>query len=694
MGDQFLRTICQFCHNNCGLLVRKSTSGHLLIHGDPEHPSNRGWCCPKAQANAEILLADDRLKRPLRKTRAGFQRISWDEALDYAADRLGEILAKHGPLSLARCTGAPVSYHSRDGFLQFMGEVGSPNLTGIGNLCMAPRMTAYRAVTGGARTEPDYDATNLAIFWGADPVGVKRFASYAAHGGMNRILPRLKERGVKIICIDPYFSATAQEADQWIRINPGTDTALGLAMIHVLVANEIYDKEFVAGYSVGLAELAGHVRDCTPEWAEGLTGIPAGVIDMLARTYAATKPAVIYEGNGLDMYANGVDAVRTIATLVCLAGNLDVPGGNVFMPFPHPAPLPTKALPINRRVWFDRFPLLPHVPFPAIKEAILGGEHNRPRAMIVHHGNPVLVQANEQRTRVALEKLDFLLVTELFPTATTELADLVLPMASAFECYGYRAYSSVAGGFFALARPIVEPVGDARPVFDVEYALASRMGLHRDYPFQDDRGWVDYMVKAHGVTVRRLEEEQIVFALPGVRYRKYTDSPCGTPSGKVEFFSRWFAQAGARPMPIYEEPAGESLSRDRCLEKGFPLRGTSRRPSQFVHTKFKTLDAITKSYPEPLVRMHPDDAVVRGVLEGEMVKVTSPQGTITVKARLSERTSPGLVWVDFGWGNPSDGKANINVLCNDGLFDPVSGGTPNRLFPCEVQKARVSEPKE
>jgi len=687
MGDQSTRTICQFCHTNCGVVVRKNPAGHLLIHGDPEHPINRGRCCPKVQANAEIVRAEDRLKHPLRKTSSGFERISWDEALDIVADRLGGIVAKHGPLSVARCTGAPVSYHARDGFLQLMGEIGSPNITGIGNLCMAPRMTAYRAVTGEARTEPDYDGTNLVLFWGANPVGVERYASYAAHDGLTRILPRLKKRGVKTICIDPFFSETARESGEWIGIKPGTDAALGLAMIHVILKEELYDAEFVAQYSTGVAELTAHVRACTPAWAEGLTGIPAEVTASLARRYATAGPAVIHEGNGLDMYANGVDSVRAIAILVCLAGNLDIPGGNVFMPFPHPAPLPTKALPVARRVGFERFPLFPQVPFPAIKEAILAREDNRPRAMIIHHGNPVLVQANQRRTRMAFEKLDFLVATDIFPTATTQLADVVLPMASAFECYGYRAYSSVAGGFFALARPVAEPVGEARPVFDVEYALARKMGLDRGYPFQDDRSWVDYMVRAHGVTVQRMEEEQIVFALPRVRYRKYTEKPLGTPSGKVEFFSGWFAAAGARPMPVYEEPSGEPLPQGVLAGKGFTLLGTSRRPSQFVHTKFKNLAAITKTYPEPLVYIHPDDASARGVIDGGMVVVASPQGAITVRARLSGQTQNGLVWIDFGWGNPSDGKANINLLTNDGCFDPVSGGTPNRLFPCEVRRA-------
>lgn len=684
MGGGKIRTICQFCHTNCGLVVERGVDGSISIKGDPDHPMNRGRCCPKAAANAEIVGAADRLKYPMWKTAQGFKRVSWEEALTIAADKLGEIRSKFGPLSLARCTGAPVSYQARDGFLQFMGEFGSPNLTGIANVCMAPRMTAFKAVTGGIRTEPDYDRTHLVVFWGSNPLGVERFSSYAAHNGLKEIMPRLKQRGVRIICIDPFRTATVKKADEWVRINPGSDTALGLALIHVIIEEELYDREFVRDQTHGFEELTAHVKARDPKWAQELTGIPSGSIEQLARTYAGTKPAVIHEGNGLDMYTNGVDAVRTIATLIGLTGNLDSPGGNVFMPFPHPSVLPTKALPKEQRVWYERFPLFPQVPFPAIKETLLSRDEHRPRAMIVHHGNPVLVQANERRTRQALEQLDFLMVSDIFPTATTEIADLILPVTSDFESHGYRAYSSVEGGFLALGRPVVAPVGQARSVFEVEYELARKMNLHRDYPFQDDRTWIDYMIRPTGVSFDRLEAEQIVYATSAVKYRKYLEQGFETPTGKVEFYSQWFAKLGAGPMPVYAEPAGEPLTTETISEKGFSLLGTSRRPMQYVHTKFKNLKALAKSYPEPLIYIHPQDAFDRCILGGEEVEVTSPQGRITVKARLSDDTRRGLVWIDFGWGNPTDGLANINRLVNDQYFDPVSGGTPNRLFPCEV----------
>jgi anaerobic selenocysteine-containing dehydrogenase len=686
MKEKTFRTICQFCHTNCGLLIHRDSNGAISVKGDPGHPMNRGRCCAKAAAIPEFIGSEDRLKYPLQKTSVGFRRVSWDKALQFAAERLSEIRDKFGSLSLARCGGAPVSYQCRDGFLNFMGEYGSPNITGAANLCMVPRMTAFHAVTGAFRPEPDYDHTKLVLFWGVNPVATERFGAYAAYNGLSEIIPRLKQRGVRIVAIDPFRTRTVKQADEWLQLKPGSDVALGLAMIHLILMEGLYDKAFVEDHTSGFEELREHIRSFSPKWAEIPTGIPEKNIAELARVYATTKPAIIYEGNGLDMYTNGVDAVRTVAILIALTGNLDVPGGNVLLPFCPQSTLPVKVLPVAKRIWHERFPLFGEVPFPALKEAMLNNEPGRPRAMIVHHSNPVLVQANEKRTRKALEQLDFMMVNEIFPTATSEMADLILPVASDFETYGYRAYSSAEGGFMAMGRPIVAPVGEARSVFDVEYELAERMGLHLDYPFHNTRSWLEFMIKPSGVTFERLEEEQIVYGSAPLQCRKFLSRGFNTPSGKVELYSRTFEANGYSPIPSYDVRQREVPIQNLSSENSFPLLGTSRRPSSFVHTKLKHLRTLAGAYPGPFVWIHPQDSSVRGITEGDQVEVVSSQGAITLQAKLTEDTKPGLIWIDFGWGNPTDGRANINVLTNDAVFDPVSGGTPNRLFPCEICK--------
>ncbi|MFH1491373.1 MAG: molybdopterin-dependent oxidoreductase [Pseudomonadota bacterium] len=478
----------------------------------------------------------------------------------------------------------------------------------------------------------------------------------------------------------------AKKADQWVKIHQGSDAALGLAMIHVIIKEGLYDQTFVKNYTRGFEELVKHVEPLGPEWASGITGLSEKAIEDLAREYATVKPAAICDGNGLDMYTNGVDAVRTLGILMGLTGNLDVPGGNVFLPFVAQPMLPTKPAPREERVWYQTFPLFPEVPMIGIKESILREEDNRPRAMIIHHSNPVLIHGNEKRTREAIQKLDFVMVSEIFPTATSELADLILPMAAVTESSSYLAYSSAEGGYLALSRPLADPPGEARPVFDVEYELAEKMGLHQNYPFKDTMDWLRFMIGPSGITLERLQEEQIVYGTPPVQYRKHESRGFKTGSGKVDFYCGLFESKGYNPLPAYAEPAGEVLGPHNTTDRGFSLIGSTRRPGQFIHTRFKLVEILNRKYPEPLVRIHAKDAAERGILDGDVVEVTSAQGEVRIKAKISDEVSPGQVLVDFGWGNPLDGKASVNSLTSDASFNPVSGATPNRLFPCEVKK--------
>jgi anaerobic selenocysteine-containing dehydrogenase len=534
----------------------------------------------------------------------------------------------------------------------------------------------------GARPEPDYENTRLAIYWGSNPVNSTRFSVYAAYDGYNRIVPRLKERGVKIVAVDPMRSETISLADEWIRPNIGTDVALGLSMIHTIVREELYDRDFVAKWVLGFEEIQRHVETLSPEWAEGITSIPAERIREFARLYAKTDGALICDGNGLDMHTNGVDMVRVVCMLIALTGNIDRPGGNVFFSIVPQTPLPTIQ---TGKEWIGskQFPLFPKSSFPAVKEALLGEPSGRPRAMIVHHSNPVLIQANPERTRRAFRELDFLMVLDVFPTATTEIADLVLPAAADSEAVDYRAYASSRGGFLALRERISAPRGQSRSVFEIEYELARKMGIAGGYPFRNAEEWIDFVLQPSHVTLEDLRGNQILYVSPPVTYRKHEKDGFKTPSRRVEVFSERFKGAGYSPLPNFEYPK-ESRITNPEWSGDYPLSGTTRRPAEFVHTKLIHLSG--KRYPDPLILMHPSDALTRGIRQDDPVEVSSPRGKIQVKARISENVGPGLVAIDFGWGNPTDGKASLNVLTSDQVWDPVSGGYPNRLFQCEVKR--------
>ncbi len=683
MEDKVFRTLCGFCHTNCGLLVTVRDGKIYRVVGDPDHPVNRGYVCVKAMAIKALVESQDRLKFPLMKKKVGFERVSWDEALDFAADRLTEIRERYGPEALVRSGGAPVSYEARDGFLQFMGVYGSPNFTGAANLCAVPRQVAF-INTFGDRPEPDYENTKLIIFWGANPVNTTRFSAYASYDGFNNIISRAKQRGVKIVVVDPVRSETVDIVDEWIRPNIGTDSALGLAMIHTIINEELYDYEFVKNWVIGFDEIKKHVSSLSPEWAEKITSVPADKIREFARLYAKTDGALIHDGNGLDMHTNGVDMVRVICLLIALTGNIDKPGGNVFFSIVPQRNLPTVKFD-KKWIGWEEFPLFPQVSFPSIKNALLEGRPNRPRAMIVHHSNPVIIQANQERTKKALESLDFLMVVDIFPTATTEIADLILPSAADFERVDYRAYSSSSGGFLVLREKVVEPPGEARSVFEIEYELAKRMGIEKAYPFRNTEEWINFVLEPSKVTLNDLRNNHIIYASKPVSYYKYKRDGFNTPSRKVECYSERFKTFKYNPLPSFEYPMESQISHPESGRR-FRLQGTTRKPYEFVHSKLKNLEPLNKIYPEPFVIIHPENAIERGIKDNDLVEVVSPRGRIELKAKISDTTKLGLLIIDFGWGNPTDKKANINILVSDEVWDPISGGYPNRLFLCDIEK--------
>jgi len=683
MAGKFFRSICGFCHTNCGIKVQVDEGKITRIEGDPDHPANKGYLCPKAQAIKPMLESEERLKFPLRKKRGGFIKVSWDEALDFAAETLTKIRQAHGPESLFRCSGAPVTYNARDGFLQFMGAYGSPNLTGAANLCAVPRIITFNDAFGG-RPEPDYEKSRLIIFWASNPVNTTRYAQYAACDGFQQVISRARERGAKIVVIDPVRAETVALADEWIQPNIGTDTALGLAMVHTIINEDLYDKAFVEKWLLKFDEIKKHVEPLTPQWAEKITSVPADHIRELARLYAKTEGAVIVDGNGMDMHTNGVDMVRTICMLIALTGNIDKPGGNVFFSFVPQAPLPTIDTG-KRRMGQEEFPLFPQVPFPVVKELLLSEASVRPRAMIVHHSNPVLIQANLERTKQAFKKLEFLMVLDIFPTATTDSADLVLPAAADLEAVDYRSYSSTQGGFLALREKVVEPPGEARSVFEIEYDLAKRMGMDQSYPFRNAEEWLNFMLKPAYVTLDDLRRNQIVYASPAVAYNKYEKGGFNTPSGKVECYSERFKSANRQALPVFEYPNESTMTHPDLLKK-YSLSATTRKPVEYVHTKLINLPTPGRRYPDPIVKMHAADAEKRRIKQDDLVEVESERGTIQLNAKITDEVGPGLVTIDFGWGNPTDKKASINMLSRDDVWDPVSGGYPNRLFLCEIKK--------
>jgi len=683
-STEVIKTICGFCHTNCGMIIEKRNGVIHRIRGNREHPASRGTLCPKGLAAKELVYSPDRLQHPLRKTDNGFKRISWDEALDTIAIKLAEIKESYGAGSLVHCVGAPVTPEAAYAYIQLVAAYGSLNITGPGHLCSLPRALALQLVYG-ERSQPDYENTRCMLIWGANPTDSRQLAEGAVYGKFDQVIANAKSRGAKLIVIDPKRTDIAAMADQWIQINIGTDMAMGLAMLNIIICRGLYDREFVDRWTLGFNKLKEHVRQFTPQWAEGITGVPADKIREVATTYATTKPALIHDGNGLDQHPNVVQTVRALGILSTVTGNIDVPGGNVFFPRARLGRYLT-IRPEEKRLGVDKYPLFPSVPFPSVVDAILSREPHRPRAMIVHHANPLLINANEKRVRKALEQLEFLVVSDIFPSATAQLADVILPDASDFERFGYEVYSTYGGGFVALRHKVVEPIGESRPAFDVEYELAQRMGLDQYYPWKTTEEWVVYRLKRLGITLEDLKKQSVIYTTPSLEYRKYLKDGFRTPSGKVELYSQRLKDNGYDPLPVYRQPA-VNLTASGELSDTYPLIGTTRRPGIYVHTRYRNLPMLRIRQPDPLIWLHADDAQARGIGDGDETVVKSPEGSIKVQAKISSEVQPGVVVIDFGWGNPWDRGANVNILTTDNARDPVCAATPNRRFLCEVERA-------
>jgi anaerobic selenocysteine-containing dehydrogenase len=351
----------------------------------------------------------------------------------------------------------------------------------------------------------------------------------------------------------------------------------------------------------------------------------------------------------------------------------------VFYPKVPQAPCPSiKAS--SSEIGREEYPLYPFTPFPSVLDALSPKNLSRPRSLIVYHANPALVNADGEKVREALASLDLLVVIDLFMTATAEMAHLVLPDTSPLETWGYRVYSSKQGAFVTLCRPVMEPVGMSRPALEVELELASRMGLEKHYPWKETSEWIEYKLKPANISFQTLKDEHLIYVTPPVHYQKYREEGFATPSGKVEFISKNYQEAGYSSLPIYKEP-GETPNSD------YPLLGTTRKPGAYVHTQFRNLPSLRRLEPEARLRIHPQDASLRQIREGDKVRVSSPRGSIHLKATLVKEIQPGLVVIDFGWGNPGDGGENVNRLVADHPRDSISSTTPNREFICQVSKS-------
>jgi len=699
-----VRTVCQSCHMECGVLARVKDGRVTGIDGDPNHPMSRGFLCVKGRAEPERLYHPDRLNYPLRRAgeRGGlkWERISWDEALGEIAGKLTTIKEKYGPESIASINGTGPRSSLVCALVPY--ALGSPNNISVDlHICLAPTLLAERVTLGHAITlevGPDYASSSCIVVWGANPV--------ASHPPRGRDILEAKKRGAKLVVVDPRRTPIAEKADLWLPLRPGTADALALSMINVIIEKEIYDTAFVDAYCVGFDKLRERVKPFAPEMAAEITWVPAQAIRDAAIMYATTKPAALHHRIGVEQDTNTAQTCRALAILVAITGNIDVKGGNL-LPTRMEGHTPSAAfakpfMDASKRIGIKEYPLvtasdaaLPFVPSPLAFDAMLTGKPYPLRALYCAGGNPIINAQNSRKVLKALLSLDLCVVADYFMTPSGEFADYVLPATSWLERDEVCDLNYM--GVVSARQKVVEPLYERWDDLKIVIELVKRVPWadKKVVPWKDVRECHDGMVGGMGLTFEDLKKKEYITI--GPVYRKYEKSGFNTPSGKVELYSSVFEKNGYDPLPDYKEPP-ESPVASPSLLNDYPLiLTTGGRSVTYFCSEGRQIGSLRKLGPDPQIDIHPDAAKDMGISDGDWVWIETPQvkgERVRFRANLTAGIDPRVVHAAYGWwypemAGPEHGcfESNINtVLTGEPPRDEICGSVPTKATLCRIYK--------
>jgi len=516
------------------------------------------------------------------------------------------------------------------------------------------------------------------IVWGENPC-----STFPLRGGQ---IIDLKARGGKLIVVDPRFTPTASKADIWLQLRPGTDIAMALAMIHVIIEEGIYDREFVDKWCVGFEELRQRAMNYTPEKAEEITWVPREDIIAAAKLYAGNGPSGILAGVAIDQLIESLQAARAISILIAITGNADIPGGNYFRPSfgiveerelslvdQFPAEMTKKRLggskypflcsPISKRT--------PGAHMPTVWQAMLTGKPYPIRAMLISGSNTVVSSANSNEVRQALMSLDFFAVVDMFMNETAELADVFFPAASWVERSELVPTVHATYDHLLFRQKAIEPLGECRSDVNILSELARRLGFGHFF-WKDEDEYLNYLLSPRGITFDDLRKMGSI-EVPR-QYHKYKEGGFRTPSGKVELFSSIMQEAGFDALPDHREPPESPMSApDQTKEYPLILTTGNRTPVYF-HTEFRQLPWLRALVPDPTVDINPHTAKELGIKHADMVRVETPRESAMMRANLTEGIHPRVIATVHGW----TGNSNDNLLTDNKVCAPAIGSTPLR----------------
>lgn len=701
-GETVVPTWCGMCGPtaNCCIYAFTKNGRFVRVAGMKEAPQNKGKLCSKAHAAPEFVYSPDRIPYPMRRIgkrgEGRFERITWGEALREISQKLYEQKEKYGPESLAILSPARRDYS--DYLYRFLMVHGSPNYAHSG-ICSAQLSFGFN-YTIGVRPKPDYQNADVILIWGKQP-------TYSGPPLADALsLVEAHARKARVYAIKPSLEPDGSFADVWVPVRPGTDAALALALLHVIADEGLIDRDFVEKWCYGYDELAKHVRQYSPQWAERITGIPADVIAEMARTYATTPKAAIDFGNGLEHASSASDAIRAIAILIAITGHLDRPGCNL-------APAPASDMPAPRSVhlkarytqeWLDKL-VAPEFPrafqpftegtssaYPGIFADVMR-ETPTIRTIIAPGTQPSVSTRDPRLVLQALEKVDFYVVADVMRTADMDWADIVIPILTPYEI---SHPFQIRGPMIMSRRKVVEPVTEGVSMQEFFIRLGVAMGYGEDFWNGDVETAMNWQLEPLGLTMRELDAHPtgILYKPLERKYENYeciVKTPSGRlskapylPEGKMALYNTSFEKAGYAPLPGWVE-APESFTGTPNLAKDYPLTLSDYHTSVGYSAGWqRNLPMLRRLEPRPVLHIHPATARRMDIQDGDKVTITSSHGSITAWAEYYPGIRRDTVMLLHGWWQGChemdlqdrsllDGGANVNLLYNG---DPAKSWDP------------------
>lgn len=709
-----VQTTCQACHCECGVIVHVENGKITKIDGDPDHLANHGFMCIKGKAYPEYVHHPDRLKYPRKRTgergEGKWERITWDQALNEIAEKLTALREEYGPESFATITGtAPRPSKSAMHLLAV--ALGSPNTASTDNhVCAVPTGLAGRFTMGMNVTMergPDYKNAECILIWGGNPI--------VSHPPKGREIVRAKrDRNVKLIVVDPRKTLHASQADLWLQVRPGTDDALALGMINVIVEEKLYDKEFVHKWCYGFDKLREHIKEFSPEKAAEITWVPAHMIREAARIYATIKPAALHNRVAIEHNINSIQTCRALDILIALTGNLDVKGGNVFSSLPG-GYIPGHGILLGwgdkervfrlpyesekKRIGSEVYPLVsgpeaaqPFVIAPMLIDALLTQKPYPVKALFCAGGNPLNIQ-DCKRVWKALKTLNLFVVSDFFMTPHAEIADYVLPAAMWPE----RDEGCDGENMISPRQKAMEPLYECWDDLKISIELVKKLPWadRKFIPWDSVEEFNDWRVKGVGITFEDFKKTGCITA--PVEYKKYEHKGFATPTGKVELYSTILEKYGYEPLPVYVEPPESPLSTPELLKKYPFILITGGRQINYFHSEGRQIPSLRRLVPDPEVEIHPEAASKLDLIDGDWVRIKTPQNegeSVKGKVTVTDAVHPMVIHVRHGWWYPEKPapehgcfESNINVVTTHGEpRDKIMGSVPDRGTLCNIYK--------